>query len=45
MVTTYGMSKILGPLAYQQGQQAMFLGSGANPRRMVSEQTAEATVR
>jgi cell division protease FtsH len=43
MVTTYGMSKILGPLAYQQGQQAMFLGNeAANPRRMVSEQTAEA---
>lgn len=43
MVTTYGMSKILGPLAYQQGQQAMFLGNEAgNPRRMVSEQTAEA---
>ena len=43
MVTTYGMSKILGPLAYQQGQQGMFLGNeGANPRRMVSEKTAEA---
>ncbi len=43
MVTTYGMSKILGPLAYQQGQQAMFLGNeGGNPRRMVSEKTAEA---
>jgi cell division protease FtsH len=43
MVTTYGMSKILGPLAYQQGQQAMFLGNeGANPRRMLSEQTTEA---
>lgn len=43
MVTTYGMSKILGPLAYQQGQQAMFLGNeGGNPRRMLSEQTAEA---
>lgn len=43
MVTTYGMSKVLGPLAYEQGQQAMFLGNGAaNPRRMVSEQTAEA---
>ena len=43
MVTTYGMSKILGPLAYQQGQQAMFLGNeGANPRRMVSDQTAQA---
>ncbi|MBW4613170.1 MAG: ATP-dependent zinc metalloprotease FtsH4 [Desmonostoc vinosum HA7617-LM4] len=43
MVTTYGMSKVLGPLAYQQGQQAMFLGNGApNPRRMVSEDTAKA---
>ena len=41
MVTTYGMSKILGPLAYQQGQPAMFLGDGApNPRRMVSEETS-----
>lgn len=43
MVMTYGMSKVLGPLAYQQGQQAMFLGNeAANPRKMVSEQTAEA---
>lgn len=43
MVTTYGMSKILGPLAYQQGQSAMFLGNeGASPRRMMSEQTASA---
>ncbi|MBG1269385.1 ATP-dependent zinc metalloprotease FtsH4 [Nostoc sp. WHI] len=43
MVTTYGMSKVLGPLAYQQGQQAMFLGNGAsNPRRAVSEDTAKA---
>ena len=43
MVTTYGMSKILGPLAYQQGQQNMFLGNEApNPRRLVSPQTAEA---
>lgn len=42
MVTTYGMSKVLGPLAYQQGQQS-FLGNEAmNPRRMVSPQTAEA---
>jgi cell division protease FtsH len=42
MVTTYGMSKVLGPLAYQQGQQAMFLGNGApNPRRLVSEDTAK----
>jgi cell division protease FtsH len=43
MVTTYGMSKVLGPLAYEQGQQNMFLGNQApNPRRLVSEQTAEA---
>jgi cell division protease FtsH len=43
MVTTYGMSKVLGPLAYQQGQQNAFLGNEAmNPRRLVSPQTAEA---
>jgi cell division protease FtsH len=43
MVTTYGMSKVLGPLAYQQGQQNNFLGNEmVNPRRMVSPQTAEA---
>jgi cell division protease FtsH len=42
MVTTYGMSKVLGPLAYQQGQQSMFLGENApNPRRAVSEDTAK----
>lgn len=43
MVTTYGMSKVLGPLAYQQGQSNNFLGGEmANPRRLVSPQTAEA---
>lgn len=43
MVTTYGMSKILGPLAYEKRQQANFLGSsGVNPRRLVSEETAKA---
>ncbi|MBD1914031.1 ATP-dependent zinc metalloprotease FtsH4 [Leptolyngbya sp. FACHB-8] len=43
MVTTYGMSKVLGPLAYQQNQGNNFLGAdGSNPRRMVSAQTAEA---
>jgi cell division protease FtsH len=43
MVTTYGMSKVLGPLAYDRGQQAMFLNDGmGNPRRAVSAQTAEA---
>ncbi|MBD2576431.1 ATP-dependent zinc metalloprotease FtsH4 [Oscillatoria sp. FACHB-1406] len=42
MVTTYGMSKVLGPLAYQKGQQNTFLGDGMNPRRMVSDDTAKA---
>ncbi|NJM78058.1 MAG: ATP-dependent metallopeptidase FtsH/Yme1/Tma family protein [Acaryochloridaceae cyanobacterium RU_4_10] len=43
MVTTFGMSKVLGPLAYQQGQQSMFLGNGgSNPRRTVSEETSRA---
>jgi cell division protease FtsH len=43
MVTTYGMSKVLGPLAYEKGQQNNFLGNGAvNPRRMVSDDTAKA---
>jgi cell division protease FtsH len=43
MVTTFGMSKILGPLAYEKGQQNTFLGDGMmNPRRMVSDDTAKA---
>ncbi|MEY2984631.1 MAG: cell division protein FtsH, partial [Cyanobacteriota bacterium] len=43
MVTTYGMSRVLGPLAYEKGQQNAFLGDGmmANPRRMVSDDTAQ----
>ncbi|MFN9174471.1 MAG: ATP-dependent zinc metalloprotease FtsH4 [Synechocystis sp.] len=43
MVTTYGMSKVLGPLAYEKGQQNAFLGDGMmmNPRRMVSDDTAK----
>jgi cell division protease FtsH len=40
MVRSYGMSKILGPLAYEQ-QQASFLNDGP-ARRAVSEKTAEA---
>lgn len=41
MVTTYGMSKVLGPLAYEKGAQNNFLGEGMmNPRRMVSNETA-----
>jgi len=43
MVTTYGMSQTLGPLAYEKGQQSTFLGDGmVSPRRSVSEKTAEA---
>ncbi|MBE9168462.1 ATP-dependent zinc metalloprotease FtsH4 [Pleurocapsales cyanobacterium LEGE 06147] len=43
MVTAYGMSKVLGPLAYEKGQQTNFLGDGMmNPRRMVSDDTAKA---
>ncbi|HBB35485.1 MAG TPA: cell division protein FtsH [Cyanobacteria bacterium UBA8803] len=44
MVTTYGMSKVLGPLAYEKGQQNAFLGGDGmmNPRRMVSDDTAKA---
>ncbi|MGB3200481.1 MAG: ATP-dependent zinc metalloprotease FtsH [Nodosilinea sp.] len=43
MVTTFGMSKVLGPLAYQQGTRPMFLNSGMpNARRSMSEETAQA---
>ena len=44
MVTTYGMSDTLGPLAYQKGQQNSFLGDAMmnNPRRYVSDETAKA---
>lgn len=43
MVMTYGMSKVLGPLAYQQGAQSMYLGNDSqSPRRSVSEDTARA---
>jgi cell division protease FtsH len=43
MVTSYGMSKVLGPLAYERGPQSNFLEGGmSNPRRVVSDRTAEA---
>ncbi|WP_390436205.1 ATP-dependent zinc metalloprotease FtsH [Coleofasciculus chthonoplastes] len=43
MVTTYGMSKVLGPLAYNQAQGNSFLGnSGGNIRRSMSDETAKA---
>lgn len=43
MVTTYGMSKVLGPLAYDRSNQNSFLDNGmmANPRRAVSGETAK----
>jgi cell division protease FtsH len=43
MVTTYGMSKVLGPLAYDRGNQNAFLDNGMmpNPRRAVSADTAK----
>lgn len=42
MVTSYGMSKVLGPLAYQQASQSSFLNNGMpNPRRSTSEETAQ----
>lgn len=43
MVTTYGMSKVLGPLAYERGQRNAFLDNGMpNARRSVSDETAKA---
>ncbi len=43
MVTTYGMSKVLGPLAYERGQRNTFLEGGMpNARRPISEETAKA---
>ena len=43
MVTTYGMSQVLGPLAYEEGGKPNFLGMGdGNRRRSISEKTAEA---
>ncbi|MBF2057047.1 MAG: ATP-dependent zinc metalloprotease FtsH [Cyanobacterium sp. T60_A2020_053] len=42
MVTTYGMSKNLGPLAYNQGNGNGFLSNSPNQRRFISEETAKA---
>jgi cell division protease FtsH len=43
MVTIYGMSKHLGPLAYDKTGGANFLGNGSSsPRRLVSGETAKA---
>jgi cell division protease FtsH len=40
MVTSYGMSEVLGPLAYQQRRND-FLGNGMGMGRIVSPKTAE----
>ncbi|MAF41634.1 MAG: cell division protein FtsH [Cyanobium sp. ARS6] len=42
MVGTYGMSETLGPLAYDKQGGGRFLGGGNNPRRTVSDATAQA---
>ncbi len=43
MVTSYGMSQVLGPLAYDRAQRNMFLDNGmGNARRPISEDTAKA---
>ncbi len=40
MVTTYGMSKVLGLVAYDTTSGKSFLDGGMNSRRLISEQTA-----
>ena len=42
MVGTYGMSETLGPLAYDKQGGSRFLGGPNNPRRVVSDATAQA---
>ena len=42
MVGTFGMSDILGPLAYDKQGGGQFLGNSNNPRRSVSDATAQA---
>jgi cell division protease FtsH len=44
MVTSYGMSEVLGPLAYDRSKQNTFLDNGLAPnaRRLVSDETARA---
>jgi cell division protease FtsH len=41
MVGTYGMSETLGPLAYDKQGGPRFLGGPTNPRRVVSDATAQ----
>jgi len=41
MVSTYGMSSVLGPLAYDRQTGNRFLSQTNNPRRVVSDATAQ----
>jgi cell division protease FtsH len=42
VVGTFGMSETLGPLAYDKQGGSRFLGGPSNPRRVVSDATAQA---
>ncbi|MEY1660887.1 ATP-dependent zinc metalloprotease FtsH [Isoalcanivorax beigongshangi] len=42
MVTKWGLSEKLGPLAYEEEEGEVFLGKAMSQRKHVSEQTAEA---
>ena len=41
MVTKYGMSKELGPLAYGENEEEVFLGRSVTKQQNVSEETAK----
>ena len=41
MVTKWGLSEKLGPLAYEEDEGEVFLGKSVTQRKHVSEQTAE----
>jgi cell division protease FtsH len=41
MVTRYGMSDQLGPIAYQENEEEVFLGRSVSRQQNVSEETAK----
>ena len=41
MVTKYGMSKELGPLAYGENEEEVFLGRSVTKQQNMSEETAK----
>jgi cell division protease FtsH len=41
MVTRYGMSKELGPLAYGENEEEVFLGRSVTRQQNMSEETAK----